>query len=184
MRVAALACALVFVSAGSAALAGPYGNPPPAKKPPGRPVMPPPTIPRLPHIPPRPPPKQTPSQEILDLIPEPIRSQAADALGDPVGTDFVADPSLSLTDKVILLMAVVVQEHEREIEADMQKIMSLSEGGSEGGLSEDGSDGSLSVASMKLQRKIDTLEQFETIIRGLIEKLSRMDDDAARSIAR
>jgi hypothetical protein len=95
--------------------------------------------------------------------------------GSDAGSAILADPTLSIVDKLIALMAFIEDRHQRRAEAKMSEIQALSEGGEAGG-------GSLEIETTRLKRMLDTLSQIKDILRGAIEKYTESENNAAQSI--
>jgi hypothetical protein len=88
------------------------------------------------------------------------------------------DPSLSLVDKLILLMGSVDKNMQRKANAKMKQIQAA--GAQDGG----GEGGSLDVQSIELKRIIDTASQIKDIIRGAIDKQTDSENKSAQAVGR
>jgi hypothetical protein len=105
-----------------------------------------------------------------------FEAQARSGLIDSVGafgreTSILDDPTLTVVDKLILLLQFVEERTEQQANAQMKEIEASNQQG-----------GSLEVAATRLKRTLDTASQIKDIIRGAIAKYTESENNAAQSV--
>jgi hypothetical protein len=123
-------------------------------------------------------------------------TQPAFAMGPSDGSDTSAvlnDPSLTVEDKVCLLIMLIMKQMDKEIERQaqyidqLQKQQNKSGGGGKGGKGGGGgggSDKSIDVETMKLKRLIDKRSQMFDMLRQIIDKYNQTAKGIIDSIGR